>query len=69
MANHFNGYLLEQQPEGIHGNTLISASQNPILEEMKQIVCICTDQEVHLVFPEILMRYPCSIKVILQFFL
>jgi hypothetical protein len=55
VAYYFNSYFLKQQPEGVHRNTLIGTFQNPILEDMKQIVCVSADQEIHLVFPEIPM--------------
>ena len=55
MPYHFYRNLLKDQPECIHRDHAVFPFQDHILEQVKHIVGIGTDQKIHLVLPEVFM--------------
>ena len=68
MPHYLYRYLLKQGSEGIHRNGLIGILQDHILKQVKYVIGKSTDQKIHLVCSELFMRYPSTVKVILEFF-
>ena len=64
MPHYLYRYLLKQGSEGIHRNGLIGILQDHILKQVKYVIGKSTDQKIHLVCPELFMRYPSTVKVI-----